>query len=150
MNRWFTGRPWEPEDISPHQTEFATSLRVPFLNSIYPRWNFITGIAVDDLYNGIAPTDEEVEVVSELVKSYKDYFFGQNAFRMEMEAFAPYDLDGGAIGFYFIKHADETWSYRRSSWRDGYPFRPGYDEPKMTLQEVIERGDLRWQRATAH
>ncbi len=90
MNRWFTGRPWEPEDISPHQTEFATSLRVPFLNSIYPRWNFITGIAVDDLYNGIAPTDEEVEVVSELVKSYKDYFFGQNAFRMEMEAFAPY------------------------------------------------------------
>ncbi len=59
-------------------------------------------------------------------------------------------LDGGAIGFYFIKHADETWSYRRSSWRDGYPFRPGYDEPKMTLQEVIERGDLRWQRATAH
>lgn len=148
-NRWYTGRPWEPGlDISPHQTEFATALRVPFLTSPYPTWNYVTGIVVsDDLWRGVVPTDEEVEVVAAARQSYQDYFFSEpNTFRAEMEAFAPYDVDGSAVGFYFIKKVDESWAYRRRTWSQGPTFVPDFRDAPMTLAEVIEHGGLHWER----
>lgn len=147
-NRWYRTT-WDPgTDISPAQTEFATAQRVPFLSSPYPRRGYISGIVVDDtLWHGIVPTNEEVEVVAGVIRSYLDYFFPKpNAFRQEMEEFAPYDVDNGAVAFYFIKKPDGSWAYRRHTWQDSYTFRPGYDETPLTLAEVIERGDLRWRR----
>jgi len=149
QNRWYRGT-WDPgHDISPKQTDFATSLRVPFLTSPYPGRNYVAGIIVDDgdVWRGEVPTDEEVEVVAGIRQAYQDYFFPTpNAFRAEMEAFAPYDVDGTAVAIYFIKKADGSWAYRRGTWRDGYTFRPGYDETPMTLAEVIDRADLHWER----
>ena len=144
-NRFFRGT-WEQDgDISPLQTEFATANRIPFLTSPYPRWCYVTGIIVEDhLYRGEIPTDEEVGVIAEVRKSYQDYFFPEpNAFRAEMERFAPYDIDGGAAGFYFIKKRDGNWAYRRSTWTQGRLFVPSFDETPMTLAEVIDSGSLR-------
>jgi hypothetical protein len=149
-NPWFHGT-WEPgHDISPQQTEFATALRVPFLTSPYPGRRYTTGIVIDDsLWHGIVPTDEEVEVVARVLTSYQDYFFPKpNRFRSAMEEFAPYDIDGGAVRFYFIKRPDGTWAFRRNSWGDRVFWPELHEEPK-TLEEVISLGSLRWGRRTA-
>ena len=150
-NQWFR-REFDPtHDISPLQTEFAMAHRVPFLISAYPHYNFVTGIVVEnEIWGGVLPTEEEVALVGEILASYQDFFFPRpNHFRVAMEEFAPYDIDGGAVGFYFVKKQDGTWAYRRSTWRDGATFRPSFDERQLSLEEVIERGHLRWMRRTA-
>ena len=151
-NRWYTGRPWTPGyDISRHQTEFATNLRIPFLTTPFPRRDYRFGVVVntDDnaLWRGEVPTDEEVEVIANVRNAYTDYFFSEtNAFRAEMEAFAPYDVEGGKPCYYFVKNVDGSWAYRRSQWNEGPYFRPSYPETTMTLAEVIELAELHYER----
>lgn len=150
-NRWFNGT-WDPgTDISPHQTDLATQLRVPLLTSAHPKYFYVTGIIVDDwLWHGEVPTDEEVEVIGAIRKDYQDYFFPEpNHFRTQMEAFAPYDIDGGANGFLFLKRGDDNWAYNRRTWSSGPSLVPSYDQPPMTLEEVIDAGRLRLERRTS-
>lgn len=111
-------RTWEPEnDISPEQTELATSLRVPFLTSEYPRWNYITGIVVrNETYFqvGIVPTDDEVREVAAHLENYCTYY--RQSFRDAMKHFAPYDIDGGANLGWYMKRPDGGWCYRKRTW----------------------------------
>jgi len=144
--QWYRGT-WDAgNDISPDQTEFATSLRVPFLTTPFPTQRYVSGIIVDEqLWRGIVPTDEEVETVSSILSSYLDYFFpAPNPYCDEMQQFAPYDIDNGAVPFYFIKYPDGTWAYRRHSWTGTHLFMPAQSEGPMTLDEVIDHGRLRW------
>jgi hypothetical protein len=150
-NRWYSSVPWEAGyDISADQTEFATSLRIPFLTSPYPSRDYRFGIVVntDDnaLWRGEVPTDEEVTVIAAVRNSYTDYFFPMtNVFRREMEAYAPYDIEGGKPGHYFIKRADGSWAYRRSQWSSGPEFVPDIRDTPATLAEIIDRAELRFQ-----
>jgi hypothetical protein len=98
-------------DISPAQTEFATSLRIPFLSSANPRWNHITGIVVCDniLDHGIVPTEDEVAVVAAHLVEYRNHWFNQS-FQRAMAHFAPYDIDGGANLGYYMKRPDGRWA----------------------------------------
>ena len=152
-NRWYTGKPWEPGfDISRHQTEFATSVRIPFLTDPHPSRSYRFGIIVNTdndalpLWRGEVPTDQEVEAVASIRNAYVDYWFPEpNAFRAEMEAFAPYDIEGGKPCYYVLKRADGSWAYHRSQWTDSR-FLPTVEEPSMTLTELIDRfEDLQWE-----
>lgn len=150
QNRWYKGT-WEPRtDISPHQTDFATKLRVPFLATPYPSRDYRFGIIVgfDDWpLRGEIPTNEEVEVIASVRNAYTDYFFPEpNAFRTEMEGFAPYDIEGGHPCRYFIKRADGGWAFRVNTWSRGPEFVPWVTEPAMTLAEIIDLADLHYER----
>lgn len=115
-------RTWEPEnDISPEQTAFATSLRVPLLTTEYPRWNYITGIVVRDeqyLEVGIMPTEDEIAEVGAYLVAYRDRWLNQ-PFQDAMAHLAPYDIDGGANAGYYMKQPDGRWGYRKRTWRSG-------------------------------
>ena len=140
MHSDFAGRTWHDtdHDISPEQTEFALQLRIPFLTSPYPRWNYITGIVVGD---GFAwpislPTEEEVTLVANFLKEYNDHWYRQS-FVSDMVRFAPYDIDGGANLAYFMKHPHGGWSYRKRTWQ-GPEWVPGFNKPPQTLEQVLD------------
>lgn len=105
-------RTWEDtdHDISKHQTEFATNLRVPILATAWPRWNYITGIVVRESGpdHGIMPTEDEIAAVAAQLQEYNLYY-GQ-AFIDAMKHFAPYDIDGGANLGYYLKRPDGVWT----------------------------------------
>jgi hypothetical protein len=138
-------RPWEDtdHDISDRQTELATSLRIPILNSEYPHWNYITGIVVNDRDYGwpsIMPTDDEVREVAAHLESYCEYY-NQN-FRKVMQEFAPYDIDGAANLGYYMKRPDGGWVYRKRTWRYGPHWWPAEDV--MTLTDVLAHNFTGW------
>jgi len=154
-------RKWEDVDgdISPEQTEHALSLRIPFLTTSHPRWNYITGIVVGSadrsssfwIDQGLIPTDDEVSEVGELLTSYNTYY--RQSFLDAMRQFAPYDIDGGANGMYFRKVSEGDWVYRKRSWESPqwHPFRPvGIDNPykepdePMSLTAVIGKAFSGW------
>lgn len=141
MHSDFVGRTWGPgTDISPAQTDFATSMRIPFLTSAHPRWPYITGIVVGDHWpnQGSVPTEAEVRQVAEWVNRYSDRCYGNSGFRDDMRIFAPYDVDGTARSVYFIKHPNGGWAYRERTWTN-IPWAPSPREAVMTLEEVIDR-----------
>jgi len=150
-NRWYRGKLWIPGfDISRHQTEFATGLRVPFLTDPYPDRDYRFGIVVntDDnaIWRGEVPTNEEVQVIADVRNAYVNYMFSEpNALRTEMEAFCPYDIEGGKPCYYFIKRGNGSWAYRCSKWRS-HDFVPELRGTPMTLAEVIDRADLHYER----
>lgn len=115
-------RPWEDSDgdISPQQTAHATALRIPFLTTASPRWNFITGIVVGDhiIDHGIMPTETEVEELSQYLTNYKNRWL-RDSFQHAMAHFAPYDIDGGANAGYYMKRPDGRWCYRQRTWEVG-------------------------------
>jgi len=139
-NRWYRGT-WEPgTDISPEQTEFATAHRVPFLTSPHPDRKYIVGVVIGDepFYAGMVPTEEEILVVADFTKNLLDYWFPKpNAYRDEMEHFAPYDIDT-APSRYFIKYRHGGWGYRWGQWSSPL-FIPSKSEAPETLQQAIER-----------
>jgi len=151
-NRWYR-RTWEPGfDLSRHQTEFATALRIPFLTDPFPYEYYRFGIVVNTdenaLWRGEVPTDEEGRGRCGIRNAYFDYLFPQpDAFRVEMEAFAPYDIESGKPCHYFIKRSDGSWAYRRSQWTGAPDFLPELGDAPMTLAELIEHhSDLQWER----
>lgn len=107
-------------DISPLQTEFATNLRMPFLVSPNPQWNYITGIVVGDNIpdHGIMPTEDEVSEVAAYVVSYRNRWLRQS-FQDAMAHLAPYDIDSGANAGYYMKRPDGHWVYRKRTWTTG-------------------------------
>ena len=91
-------RTWVDTNISPHQTEFATKLRIPILSSEFPQWNYITGVVVrQGEYNpwpSIMPTVDEIVLLATHLEKYCQYY--NPIFLQAMTDFAPYDIDGGA------------------------------------------------------
>ena len=137
----YNRRIWDPsDDISPAQTEFATSLRIPLLTSAYPRSSYITGIVIRDegIGQGIEPTDDEVAAVATRLKEYCDYWY-RDSFKRKMERFAPFDIDSGANLGYFTKREDGGWAYRKRTWNRGPSWIPTFDSPIETIQQVIGR-----------
>lgn len=121
-------REYIPEDISPHQTELATSLRVPFIRNPWPRWFYVTAIFVDPGsppgWHGELPTDNEVRMVASYNDCYRDYWYC-DSYKAKMREFAPYDIDGGAVGRYLVKYPDGGgWAYRKHTWQYGHTFVP--------------------------
>lgn len=137
----FTRRQWTPEDdISPEQTEYATSLRIPLLATSQPRWFYITGIVVGDtlLEEGVMPDENELAAIAERLEEYCSHWYLQS-FREAMMGFAPYDIDGGANLAYFIKHCNGGWAYRKRTWCIGPYWMPQRDDPPLSLQQVLDR-----------
>ncbi|WP_142304852.1 hypothetical protein [Mycobacterium avium] len=114
-------RTWEGHsDISPRQTGFATAVRVPLLASANPQWNYITGIVVCDgiVDHGVMPTDDEIAQVGAYLVEYRDRWLNKS-FQNAMAHFAPYDIDGGANGGFYLKRPDGHWVYRKRTWTEG-------------------------------
>lgn len=129
-------RPYDPGTDLAARHELAESLRIPLLNSPHPRWYYVTGIVVGDLWFGTMPTDQEIRAVASFADEYRVRWYNQTWIE-RMQRFAPFDIDGGANGTFFFKYAHGGWAYQKASWRHGA--RPGrYDEP-MTLVAVMDR-----------
>jgi hypothetical protein len=131
-------------DISAHQTELATSLRVPILTSEYPRWNYITGIVVNERSYGwpsVMPTDDEIREVAAHLESYCEYY--NPGFRKAMREFAPFDIDGGANLGYYMKRPDGGWRYRKRTWC-GYGPHWWPQDDVMTLTDVLAHNFTGW------
>lgn len=114
-------RTWDGQaDISPQQTEYATSLRVPLLASAYPQWNYITGIVVCEgiVDHGIMPTEDEITEVGAYLVAYRDKWLRQS-FQDAMAQLAPYDIDDGANAGFYMKRPDGHWVYRKLTWTQG-------------------------------
>lgn len=144
----YRGRTWDPTgDISPEQTELATSLRVPFLTSGYPRSNYITGIVFcDNLFDvGIAPTEYEVREVAAQLQRYCTYY--RESFRETMGRFAPYDIDSTANLGYYLKRPDGGWCYRKRTW-ESPPWWPSRDET-LPLTQVLAHNFTGWSSTTS-
>lgn len=143
-------RTWEDTagDISEHQSELASSLRVPILSTAYPRWNFITGVVVcEQQYrdHGIMPTDDEIRLLGAHLAEYNKYYL--QAFIDAMKHFAPYDIDGGANLGYYMKRPDGGWCYRKRTWDGGWW--PGYSHNEnviLPLSHVLVRNFNGWSK----
>jgi hypothetical protein len=132
-------RNYAPDDVSPKQTALATELRVPFITSPHPRWFYVTAIVVsDDLWRGLEPTEDEVRAVASFNDHYRDHWY-RDSYKAKMRAFAPYDIDGGAVGRYLIKHANGGWGYRKHTWQYGPEFVPQWDAESESLIAVLDR-----------
>lgn len=129
---------YTPSDLSPAQTELATSLRIPFLASAHPRWYYVTGIVVSDLYGGILPADDEVRIVASFDEEYREHWY-RDSWKTRMAEFAPYDIDGGAVGRYLIKYKHGGWGYRISTWQYGPTFVPMSRDEPAGLVSVLDR-----------
>lgn len=144
----FHNRTWQPEgDISAEQTEFATSLRVPFLSTAAPRWNYITGIVVGEAFpdRGVVPTEDEVREIAAQLQSYCTFY--RSGFREAMARFAPYDIDSTANLGYYLKRPDGGWCYRKRTWES-----PPWWPPRETshaLSEVLARNFAGWSSTSA-
>lgn len=143
---------WEGTDLSPLQSELATSLRVPLLATSNPSWPYITGIVVGGIYcwstegfgGGVLPTDDEICMVGSFLEHYCDYWYRGN-FLAEMREKAPYDLDDGANLAYLIKRPDGGWGYRKKTWRwDTSPHWWGQGEQPVSLLPVLDQIHTLW------
>lgn len=133
----YTRRSWVDTDgdISDKQTEHATGLRIPFLTSSHPRWNYITGIVVEQniLDCGTVPTEAEVEEIAGWLARYNRYY--NQRFLATMREFAPYDIDGAANLGYLMKRGDDDWFYVKRSWQHGWwplPHKQGQEPWSLT------------------
>lgn len=141
----YTRRKWidTDGDISPLQSELATSLRVPLLTSEHPRWNYITGIVVRDepyFETGIMPTDDEIRAVAAHLGEYNKYY--RQSFLTAMAEFAPFDIDGSANMGYYMKRPDGFWSYRKRTWQ--YPRWWPVESNPTTLDEILNKSFSGW------
>lgn len=144
---------WAPTDISPHQTELATSLRIPFLVNSSLLWQYVTGFIVnpeadptgpDLLDAGMVPDEDDVRLLAQYQDAYRERWYCEGH-KIRMARFAPYDIDGSA-NFGFFKKREDGWVYRKKTWDRG-PHWVGVvnGEPSAlhtgapTLEELIER-----------
>lgn len=129
------------ECISSAQTEHATKLRVPFLNTSEPMRAYLIGVVIDEqvLPGGVVPDNSEVDVLAEHLEDYCRRFYRQSA-REAMRSRAPFDIDPAANLGYYLKHADGSWCYRKRTWVTGasYWFPPG-DGTSESLEQLIAR-----------
>jgi hypothetical protein len=133
----FHGRTWDPgSDLSPHQTELATSLRVPILTSPHPRWHYVVGIVVDPLWFGTVPSDAEVRAIASFADEYRQRWYNPT-WVARMARFAPFDIDGGANSTWFFRYEHGGWAYQKRTWRHGA--RPRLQDEPMNLTAVMDR-----------
>lgn len=138
-----------PEDISPEQTELATELRIPFITNPHPRWRYVTAIVVNPVpelhsWGGLVPNEDEVRMVASFNDQYREYWYLET-WSTRMREFAPYDIDGGAVGRYLIKHCSGGWGYRLHTWRSGPAFVPGRRDDPQPLAVVLDRYHTPWE-----
>lgn len=127
-------------DLSPLQSELATSLRIPFITSSHPRWYYVTAVVVeDDLYGAAVPTDDELRMVASFNDQYREHWY-RDSYKQKMREFAPFDIDGGAVGRYLIKYAKTGgWGFRRHTWQYGPTFVPTWKDKPQPLVVVLDR-----------
>lgn len=141
-------RTWSDDgSISEHQSELATSLRVPLLTSQNPRWNYITGIVVcDEQYgdHGIVPSDDEIRLLGAHLAEYNRYY--RQEFVDAMKHFAPYDIDGGANLGYYMKRPSGGWCYRKRTWYSHHWWPQNWPDPApvLPLSHVLVRNFTGW------
>lgn len=141
---------WKTEDIDEkHQTEFATSLRIPFLKTWCPTWAYIVGIVVcDDIWPTAPVTDDEVKLLAEFLDSYNSYWYGPpgSMMRKRMAAFADYDIDIGANGMYFRKRSGVGWCYHKRTWDRGPIWMPIPEEGSKSLEDILQLAWSNWRQ----
>lgn len=134
-------RAYDPEDISPEQTGLATSLRIPFITNPYPCWFYVTAVVVSHdphLWKGLMPAEDEVRMVASFNDQYREHWY-RDSYKQKMREFAPYDIDGGAVGRYLVKHVNGGWGYRKHTWQSGPAFVPQWNEAPERLELVLDR-----------
>lgn len=133
-------RDYEPEDISVH-SDLAVSLRIPLISTPYPRWYYVTAVVVSTdphLWRGLMPTDDELRIVGSFNDEYREHWY-RDSWKQHMRDFAPYDIDGGAVGRYLVKHENGGWGYRKHTWQYGPEFVPSWDSEPADLVTVLDR-----------
>jgi len=133
---------WTDEDISPHQTKFATDLRIPFLTDPRPSWQYITGVVISELWGGEIPTNDELGEIALWLETHCNWWY-RPSWRKRMVEFAPYDIDNNCLGI-LMKRADDDWCFTRLAWTSGPTFVPMVTEEPSTLLGVLERARPRW------
>lgn len=133
-------RVYTPTDISVH-SDLAVELRVPLIADPYPRWFYVTAVVVSrepHLWHGLMPTDDELRVVASFNDHYRETWY-RDSWKQKMRDFAPYDIDGGAVGRYLIKHKHGGWGYRKHTWQYGPCFVPEWNAEPAGLVDVLDR-----------
>lgn len=129
--------------ISGAQTEYATTLRIPFLSTSEPIRAYLIGVVIDEhahpLPYGVAPDNDEVAALAEHLEDYCRRFYRETA-RQAMRERGPFDIDSAANLGYYLKRPDGTWCYRKRTWDTGvsYWFPPVGGIPE-TLEQLIAR-----------
>jgi hypothetical protein len=95
-----------------------TKLRIP-VACWNPQWNYI--VAFDE-ESTERPTDAEAAMLASFLREYIDRWYGER-WKAKL-AERPFDIDGGANGMVFRKHATDDWAYRRRTWDRGPLFVP--------------------------
>ncbi|MEJ2886135.1 hypothetical protein [Actinomycetospora aeridis] len=137
-------RQYDPEDISPQQTELATSLRVPFVTNEYHRWNYVCSVVVVEPnkwspWAGLLPTDDEARMIASFIDEYREHWY-RDTFKAVMAEFAPYDIDGGAnLAILRKRPEDGGWQYRKRTWESGPHWWPDRESEPLTLAAVLDR-----------
>lgn len=88
------------------------------VTSSHPRWYYLVAF---DRESEARPTEQETAMLASYLEEYKERWYGQSAFRKQMER-RRLDVDGGANGVVFHKWAEDDWGYRRQSYEYGYTF----------------------------
>lgn len=143
---------WPYAEDGVERDEFAESLRLPLIDSPYPRWCYITAVVVSSnpyLWQGIRPSDDELRAVASFHQEYVDHWY-RDSWKVRMRE-RPFDIDGGANGRYLIKYPHGGWACKLATWRHG-PVPAQRDEPQ-SLMAVLARAHsiipARWERWVA-
>lgn len=136
QEKWNGGPASRRPDIVLRQPDYATERRIPFLNSIEPRWPYIIGVVVGrqpfDVMPLPAPNEREVELIAHALERYKCerfHFTQMDA----MKDFAPFDMAPRQETILLRKYRSGGWSYRLR-----HSTGPTWHFPTQTLGGVLE------------
>lgn len=135
-------RLWPYSEDGAQPDEPANRYRFPLISNPYPRWRYVTAVVVsDELWIGQRPTDEELEIVASFHEEYCSRWYGppHTGWRGRDLDKRPFDIDGGAVGRFLIKHANGGWGYRAHTWRYGPEFVPEWTDEPTGLVAVLDR-----------
>jgi hypothetical protein len=136
-------------DLSPYASDgvldhpLSLEIRVPLINTPYPRWRYITAVMVGQWPwpNGPVPTDAELRIVGSFHEEYCSYWYGppHTGWRGRDMDQRPFDIDGGAVGRFLTKYEHGGWGYRISTWEYGPTFVPTLQGEPTPLVAVLDR-----------
>lgn len=131
---------WPYVEDMPKRDAFAESLRIPLINSPYPRWRYITAVVVGEYpfeKFSVRPTDDELRIVASFHQEYVSRWY--NARWVQKMAERPFDIDGAAVGRFLVKYQNGGWGYRKHTWQYGPMFAPQWDNEPTDLIAVMDR-----------
>lgn len=147
-------------DLSPYAEDIAEAdpvsleIRVPLIRHPHPRWYYVTAVVVNaELWVGLKPTEEELRIIGSFHEEYMSHWYGppHTGWRARDMDKRPFDIDGGAVGRYLIKHKHGGWGYRKHTWQYGPEFVPAWNEEPVDLIAALDRchswgdgPDARW------